>query len=472
MIQESRKKYLLKNTLIFSIGNFGSKIITFLLIPFYTNVFSTSEYGIVDLMTILSLVIIPIITLNISEAIMRFSMDNEYKKGNILKIGLYIYIISFILSILFIPLFYLLPIFKNYSILLVLYILTLSASSILMCYIRGIEKLLDYSLISIVQTLLIACLNILFLLVFKFGIYGYICSYIIAYVITIIICLVRGNIIKTLRNSIFEKNLFKQMINYSLLLIPNSLMWWIIGSLDRVMVSKMIGVAENGIYAISYKIPTIMITITTIFNQAWMFSAVREKDSKDKNKYTNDIFNALYTCVITVSGLLIVILKPLLSIYVGQAFFEAWRYTSPLLLGTIFLTLGTFLSNEYTANKDSKGFLKSSSLGATINIILNLVLIPTIGVLGAAIATCISYIAVFIFRVYDTRKYVIINFFNLKRTISVILLTILAIVIYFDNKKIYILTLIIYLSILFINRRFYYDIVNSLLKRGEKQNEK
>lgn len=430
MKQETRKKYLLKNTVIFSIGNFGSKLITFFLVPLYTNVLTTAEYGTVDLMTVLTTVVVPIITLNISEAVMRFSMDKDVKKEKILSIGLLISIVASIISMLSIPVFNAFAVTSNYSVLLSLYVLSFSVSLILLCYIRGIEKLLDYSIISIVQTAIIAILNIIFLVKFKLGIKGYILAYTISYFVTILLCLIRGNIKQNLKAFKVEKSLLKKMLKYSILLIPNSLMWWVMNSLDRIMVTSMIGVAENGIYAVSYKIPSILTTLTNIFNQAWMFSAVKEKESKDKNQYTTSIFNGLSTSVITITMLLLLILKSLLKVYVGADFYTSWKYVPPLIVGSAVLTLGTFLSNEYTAHKDSKGFLYSSLLGAIVNVTLNYIFIPKIGVLGASLATCISYVIVFIFRVFNTKKYVEIAYNNPKLIIDWCLLLASAFIVY------------------------------------------
>ena len=406
MEKESRKKYLLKNTLIFSIGNFGSKIITFFLVPLYTNILTTSQYGTVDLMTVLTTVIAPIITLNISEAVMRFLMDKSDNKNDILNISIIFCILAFLISILFIPIFNIFSITSNYSLLLALYLFSFSISTILLCYIRGIEKLMNYSIINIIQTLVIASLNILFLVKFKLGVQGYIIAYSLAYIMSAILCIFIGKIYKEYKYNEVNTKLLKNMIKYSTLLIPNALMWWIMNSLDRIMVTSMINVESNGIYAVSYKIPTILMTVTSVFNQAWMFSAVKEKDSVDKNEYTNKVLKYLSIIIIITASILIVILKPLMKIYVGNDFYEAWKYVPPLLIGTVFLTLGTFLSNEYTAHKDSAGFLKSSIIGATVNLILNFILINLIGVMGAAIATCISYLTVLIFRIFDTKKYV------------------------------------------------------------------
>lgn len=474
MKQEKRKKYLLKNTLIFSIGNFGSKLITFFLVPLYTNVLTTVEYGTVDLMTVLTTVVVPIITLNISESVMRFSMDNDIKKEKILSIGLLISIIASIISVLSIPIFNAFTVTSDYSIFLSLYILSFSASLILLCYIRGIEKLLDYSIISIVQTAIIAILNVVFLVKFKLGIKGYILAYTISYFTTILLCLIRGNIKKNLKSFKIDNSLLKKMLKYSILLIPNSLMWWIMNSLDRIMVTSMIGVAENGIYAVSYKIPSILTTLTNIFNQAWMFSAVKEKESKDKNQYTSSIFDGLSTAVIAITLFLLLILKPLLKIYVGTDFYTSWKYVPPLLVGSAVLTLGTFLSNEYTAHKDSKGFLYSSLLGAVLNVILNSILIPKIGIIGASLATCVSYIGVFIYRIVDTKKYVKIEYLTKNKIMNFIILLVMAISTYVNQKYVIIIQLFLIIFVIFANRGsfqlIYKKFFNKIITKKEVSN--
>ena len=463
MKKESRKKYLLKNTIFFSIGNFGSKIINFFLVPLYTNILSVAEYGTVDLMTILTTVLVPIITLNLSEAVLRFSLDKDADREKILNIVTLVSMITALISIVMIPVLKIFEITSPYSLLLAMYILTFSISSILLCYMRGIEKLLDYSVISIIQTILIATLNIIFLTKFKMGIRGYIVAYIVSYITTIILCFIRSNMIKHLSFKL-DKKLLKEMLKYSVLLIPNSLMWWIMNSMDRVMVTSIINVEANGIYAVSYKIPSILTTFTNIFNQAWMYSAVKEKNSKDKDEYTTKIFKALSIFVTTVLILILVILKPLLKIYVGNKFYDAWKSVPPLLIGSAILTLGSFLANEYTAHKDSKGFLFSSLTGAVINLILNVILIPRIGVLGAAVATCISYMVVFLYRVNDTRKYIKINYKDVKLILSWALVFICSVSVYL-NKYSIIIEVASFIAILIVNRNFWSNFIKGIFQK-------
>lgn len=467
MEKESRKKYLFKNTILFSIGNFGSRIITFFLVPLYTNVLTVSQYGTVDLITVLATVIAPIITLNISEAVMRFLMDKNDNKSEILNISIIISFVAFILSLLLIPVFKFFSVTSEYSLLLSLYLFSFSISTILMCYIRGMEKLMYYSIISIIQTLIIALLNIVFLMKFKLGISGYILAYSIAYIVSSILCIILGKIFREFKTLKVNKGLLVEMTKYSLLLIPNALMWWIMNSLDRVMITSMISIDANGIYAVSYKIPTILMTLTSIFNQAWMYSAVKEKDSDDKDEYTNNVLKNLSIIIITTAAFLTIILKPLMSVYVGNTFFEAWKYVPPLLLGTVFLTMATFLSNEYTVNKDSAGFLKSSTIGAVVNLILNFLLINLFGILGAAVATCVGYLTVLIFRIFDTKKYVKINYKEKKVYINLLLLLLMLLSVYLNGIISYILMILICILLLLNNMQFYKTYFINVTKKSQ-----
>ena len=268
-----------------------------------------------------------------------------------------------------------------------------------------------------------------------------------------------------------DKELIEQMVKFSIFLIPNALMWWIINSMDRFMIVPFFGTEANGIYAVSAKIPTILVTITSIFNQAWMYSAIKEEKNKDINNssdYTSNVYSVLFKFITLSSMLLIIVLKPLLRFYVGKEFFSAWIYTPPLLVGSVFLTLGTFLSNEYTVHKDSKGFLRSASVGAMVNLVLNFMLMPIMGVLGAAIATCISYITVFIYRAYDVRKYKKIQYINNEKKNYLLVLVLVSIMIYLDNI---VFSLIIYAIFFILVLGFFRkNILKS--KRKEIKNEK
>lgn len=403
---ESRGKYLAKNTAIFAIGNVASRLISFFLVPLYTNILTTSEYGVVDLVNTISTVLAPILILNISEAVMRFALDKDADHDKIMSIGLTVFAGAILLGVLIIPISSLFSEISTYSIYIYFYTITLAGSQLFLCYLRGKEKLGLYSVGSIIHTLTIALLNNLLLAILHKGIPGYFLAYILSNCITILYAFIVGRVINVIKQYSLDIKLAKAMARYSVVLIPNTFMWWIMNSSDRVMVTSMIGVAANGVYAVSYKLPSLVSTLTGIFNQAWSYSAIREEGSVDESEYNNKIFKGLISTVMLMSIALLTVIKPFLKVYVGPDYYEAWCYTPFLIVGSAYLTMATFMATSYTVHKDSFGYLFSATFGAVLNIILNFILIPVIGVYGAALATCVSYIAVFVFRLHHTQKYI------------------------------------------------------------------
>ena len=355
----SRNSYLIKNTMIFTLGNLGSKLISFLLIPLYTNALTTTEYGVVDLIATVGTVAAPVLTLNICESVMRFALDKDANKEKITQIGTNLLLIGMVVGLVIFPICQSFNRISQYSVFVYFYVISLAASQLYLCDLRGKELLVYYSIGNVLHTFFIAALNILFLVVFKGGIEGYLNAYIIANILTATYALIMGKGYRSFSFSGVDKKLLQRMIRYSIVLIPNSFMWWIMNSSDRVMVSSMVGIAANGIYAVSYKLPTLVSTLTTIFNQAWSYSAIREEGTEDENEYNNKIFRTLIGIVMLIGIGLITFMKPFLSIYVAKEYYVAWKYTPFLTVGCVYLTLATFMATSYTVHKDSFGYLFS-----------------------------------------------------------------------------------------------------------------
>lgn len=450
-----RKKYLAKNTALFALNTIGTKLIIFLLVPLYTKAFTTSEYGTVDLITTIGAILVPIITINIGEAVMRFALDNDVNKNDVMSIGVLFAVFSFVIGF---SVFFVVEYFQQISIskfLIYFYCISQGLYIIFSCNLRGQEKLLHYAIGNILNTFVIAVLNILFLLVFKIGINGYFYAYILSNFIAFLYCFIAGDVKVVVQSFYIDKKLMKKMVSYAIVLVPNSLMWWIMNSSDHIMVSSMIGMDSNGIYAISYKIPSILSALSTVFNQAWSYSAIHENKSEDRETFNNNMFDKLVRFHLIITVFLMGIMKPFLKIYVRQpAYYDAWKYTPYLLVGYFFLTMGTFLSTTYTVQKDSKGFLISGTVGAVLNIVLNWILIPIMGIHGAAFATCISYIAVFLYRSRDTRRYMVIHVFKLEYVVGYAVLVVTAISMAITYHWGYIVFCIEFIMILVINREF------------------
>ncbi|MDO4189843.1 MAG: polysaccharide biosynthesis C-terminal domain-containing protein, partial [Lachnospiraceae bacterium] len=370
-----------------------------------------------------------------------------------------------------VPILNLFDAYRDYAIYFMFYIITRGISQIFLVSLKGQEKLKKYTLGNILHTLLIAGFNFVFLLGLHMGIAGYFLAYILSDVIISLYGIKYSNVLQNLKGSNFDKTLFHKMIKYSAVLIPTTFMWWIMNFLDRVMVTEMIGQSANGIYAVSYKIPTILSSVSSVFMQAWLFSAIKNNESEDNTKYTNKVFNALAVILTGTSIIILTFVRQFFKIYVSAEYYTAWEYVPTLMIGHVFLTLSTFISTSYNVNKDSKGHLRSASIGAFANLILNFMLIPRIGVRGAAIATTISYITVFIYRLFDTQKYLKIKI-TPKFIINIILVLISSALVFIDGYIALITQAVILLIFILMYRRslkVLFLSINALKKKADQK---
>ena len=155
------------------------------------------------------------------------------------------------------------------------------------------------------------------------------------------------------------------------------------------------------------------------------------------------LFVALILAMVAFGIGLLLLAKPFLRVYVSEEYYTAWKYMPLLTVGCVYLTMASFMATSYTVHKDSFGYLFSGSFGAVFNILLNFILVPVIGVYGAALATCISYIAVFMFRVFHTRKYIKYDILYKEFILGSLLMILSAILMFADGVKGFLLQFIV-----------------------------
>lgn len=460
-----RKIYLIKNTAIFAFGNISTKFIHFFLVPFYTYTLSTKQYGMIDTINSICTMLIPIIMCNIGESIRRYLLDRDSDSNKIRAIEFFWIIIGFVVSVIMYEILLLIPNLQPYAI----YISAFSFSSALFQttqdYLRGQERLKSYTVCSILSSLGIAVLNILFLVKLNLGIEGYFLSYIIMYLISALVALIAGKQYQQIVNIRWDTTLFKEMTFFSLTLVPNSIMWWVTNSSDRIMVTYMVSAAANGLYSISYKLPSLMSTFNTILMQAWQYSAIKESGKSDREIYNNKMFRFYFATTAIVAAILLLILKPFMRLYVSPDYYNAWIYSPFLIVGMMYQTLGTFVGTTYYVEKDMKGNLVSATIGAITNVVLNFCFIPIIGTNGAAIATCISYIVILVYRVIDTHKYLnlnVVSSYTVKLSFTIVFMLGAEYIPFWIS---YLLLLIGCIVIFYFTREYYITYLQTIIKK-------
>lgn len=421
-------KRLAKNTGILTLSNFASKLLSFFLVPLYTSVLSTEEFGRYDIILSTLTILFPVLTLNISDAVMRFSMEKEKEPEKAASIGLAFTLTGSVFAALLsfaAGWTSLLKYVEGFRITIVLFFVALAFNSYLTQLAKGREKVLDMGIAGIIGTFISLSANILFLLVFKMGLKGFFYAGILGSAIPDIYYCFRLKIHRCFRFSGIKKEYINEMIKYSAPLILVVIGWSVNSNFDKYMVTAFCGLAANGLLAVAYKIPNILSAVQNIFTQAWHISAISEFKSEGSDKFYRMVFSYSLCCSSILCAVLIILTRPIASLLYAKDFYEAWQYVPFLLISFLLNFAAGLIGPMLSAKMDSKTMAKSAIGGIIVNVILNYVLIKAIGIQGVTIATAVSSFCIFIIRQISVRE---ILFFknNIAFYMSVILLTALA----------------------------------------------
>lgn len=472
----SRYKYLANNIVLFTISNFVSKILIFLLIPLYARILTPLQYGVIDIIQTTVNLAFPIFTISLSESIIRYLLEKNSNKESILKASASIFLKGNILVIAVALLSLFFNISLKYVIIFIVFYFFYSLYNLLLSFSRGIEKIKLMVGTSILNVIILIFLNLVLLVKLKMGLEGYFISLIIANFITSIILIVGikpRKVFKLEKNKDIEKenkDIEKEMIRYGKPLVFNSIGWWISSASDRYVVTFFCGAAINGLYSMAYKIPTILTVVQNIFIQAWQITALKEYKKEDAKKLFSKVYEYYNFILIAITSIILLVLKLASKIVFGIEFFEAWKYVPFLLLSVIFGALSGFIGTIFCAEKDSKIYSISTIIGAIINIVMNLILVPFIGAMGAAFATCISYIVIHIIRCQLVKKYMILDI-NRKVTISnYIIVMFQSLVLIFNIKYQFYINILAIVMICVINNKKIEEVITKLWKIKKSQN--
>lgn len=404
-----RSKYLIKNVGLLTISNFSSKILVFLLVPLYTSVLTTAEYGTYDLIISTISLLYPLFTLNIVDGVMRFVMDNNSEKRSVISIGFATICISMVITGILTYCLHLAGIWKGLLVYFLLYYVFYTFNQFFIQTAKGLERVQDMAIAGVISTVSMLLGNVLLLLVFHMGLSGFFVANILSQGLSALFFCVRIKVWRYTIPAHLDKRLGYEMLLYSMPLIATALGWWVNNTLDKYAVAFLCGVAANGLLSVSYKIPSILNVAQQIFIQAWQISAIKEYGEHDTSRFYGKTFSMVNMMMCAFCAGLIFLTRPLAHILYAKDFYTAWCYVPFLLVSSVFNCAAGLLGPVLSAKKDTKTMMWSAIIGAIMNAVFNIVLILMIGVQGAVIATALSSFVIFAVRLYGTRKDIIIE---------------------------------------------------------------
>lgn len=420
-------KYLSKNFVLFGISSFCPKIIAFLMVPLYTNCLSTADYGIGDIVITSANLVLPIVILCVESAILRFCFDKKYDPDELISSGLFVFFKGMLVCAAITFFVAVVPFFKVETSYLVAFYLMVFATgmyNILTNYARGVDKVQYMVEMSLIITSASCLFNILLLVVFRRGVNGYLLANYLGAFTAVMWGAFRLKIHRHVHIKKVKKDTIYELQKFGFPLIFNKIGWWINSSSDRYIVTWILGATANGIYTVSYKIPTMLTACSDIFTQAWQLSAIKDFDPEDKDHFVANMYELYNGFLVLCCSALIILTIPFAHILYAKSFFVAWKYVPPLMISFIFGGLSGFLGSIFTAVKDTKIFSYSTMIGAAVNTILNFILVYYMGIMGAAIATLVSNVVIWLVRLQRSKRYICIRV-NFVRHIAMYLLLVL-----------------------------------------------
>ncbi len=417
---ESKREKLFKSMVLLGIGNLGSKLLTMLVVPLCTYAIAPSDMSIYDMLNTLSQLFVPVSMLGLSEALFRWLLDEDSDFACIMSNWGAVFFQSVSVFTIIYSLAWFIFDFKHAG-LLYLMILTTSIYNCLQFATRGLHSKEIFAVQGVVYGIVVCLLDYILVIYMKIGYTGLLYSVILANMVSSSIMLLKQPQILTasIKRAHRDLAIRKQMLVYAVLLVPNSICWWVMQGSGRIFVRYLLSETDAGIFAISMKFPSLMAMVTTVFFLAWQEQAVEEHKKEGRDKYYTEIFIEYFRILISALLFLMPAVDVFIHFFTNAAYHDAMLYSAPLLMGGTFSAFANFYGTGYISAKKTLGSLFSTGSGAILNVVFNALLIVPLGVHGVAAAFFLAQMSVWVIRAIHTRKYFTIHI-NWRKLLFVI----------------------------------------------------
>lgn len=402
----SRKTELAKNTAILTVGKLCTQCISFFLLPLYTAILSTEDYGVFDLLVTYSTLLLPLVNWQLDQGLFRFMLDCRDNRDE--ESGLFSTLLaaSAIQSIIYIFLFLVIEPFLHIenAYFLLLYVVLQVFTSLFLQFVRGLGQSIKYTIASFISAASTTVLNVIALVFLKMGLQGLFFSTLLAQSFTLIYLLVASKCWLYFSIKAVNPSVFKRVGAYSLPLVPNNLAWWVVNASDRTIVSHFLGTAVNGIYSVANKFPNVFIQFYNILNLSWTETVSLHYQDEDRDEFLTETMTSLFKLFAAACFGIVACMPFVYPILVNQKYSEGYNQVLILMYAMLFRVLVGLYSCIYVAQKDAKKIAYTSISAAIINIVVHLALLKFIGLYAASTSTLVAFGSMFFIRYFDVNK--------------------------------------------------------------------
>lgn len=458
----SRFKTLGKNSLLILLGNLGSKVITFFMLPFYTTWLTVAEYGTVDLISTCVAFIVPIVSIGISQAVFVLPKNTTLdKQKSYFSTALVFAIVAFTaIYLLYQLLFFFLGkgicngILCNYIDFIYLIAFIQFLNFFLSQFARSINNVSAFAFSGAIFALSLASLG--FLIIPNNGLFGYLIAYFFSVTASLVFLLFKSKAYSYFSLKLLSSKRLNEMIKFSLPLAPNSIIFLIIALVNRPVILKYLGVEANGVFAVVNTFPKLLNMFYGIFLYSWQISALDNYRDKNYKFFYNTTLNSLVFGVSLICLILSFFGKQILGVIADDKYIHAWVYIPILVIPVFFSILVGIIGVDFLVYKKTKYSFYSSIWAGAAAVVFNFILIPKFGLYGACFAIVISNAVLLVSRMIFSRSINNINSY-FKHFITLLILSSFSFVVVYQKQNILSLVcLLISVSLLiFMNRNLF-----------------
>ena len=413
----SQKKYstLVSNTLLFAISNFSSKLLSFFIRPYLSYALDSPDVmGVSSLLQQATNLLIPVVSLGVAYAVIRFGLDKATNKSSVFVNGAATIGLGFVVLLLAMPLVRLIPNAAEYLGFLYLCVLASCMRTLCTQFIRSRMLNRLVAIDGVLTTLSLLLYYLLFLSVLKMGAAGFLLANALADLTSMVFVFIAGGCWRYFKPKAFDKALWKEMLRYCLPMIPASISFWIINASDLFYVQGMCDGIDGksstwwvGLLKAGYYLPQIITIVGQIFYEAWQLSAVTEES--ERSAFFSKVFRVYAAVMFCCVAGVIWLCQPMMHVF-REDYFLGWQFVPFLTLASMCTCLNNFLNSVYVVYKRSTSSFYTMLVGAVVNLVLNFLFIRWFGPWGVTMASFISLLIVFLLRAYSTHGLLEIDF--------------------------------------------------------------
>ena len=414
-------RLLLGNTLVFALGSLAVKAVSLVLMPLYTTALTAGEYGTAELLNSAIEIVLPLLSLGVVEALYRFSIDDDVPKDELFAGSLVVLGGGVVCAGVACALGRVLWNMDHAGSFFVLFcsVCVFKATTQLA---RGLGHVRRFVVYGLINALAMVVSTYLLLVRARLGVGGYLWSFTIGYLVGGLAAFLGSAEYRLLAPFRVDRDLLRRMLVYSLPLVPNLLSWWLVSVSGRYVVLWGSGLVAAGLFTAASKMPALVNIVASVFQQAWQYSTAREIDSPDRGAFFGSVLRGYSLATLSTAGLVIALNRPISRVMLQAEFAEGWRYVPLLMLVASFGVISIFFESFYQALKNSGVLMASTAMGAVVNVILGVALVPFMGPWGAGLAGAVAYMLVLVVRARDLRRRINLPIDRLRLTYQLALL--------------------------------------------------